>query len=216
MTTPRGGLPFVWCTWLSGVLAGDRQCLWAPWFRSHFRFDKRPDSTFNLAAWSAEHNALVDIRRQELEAEGWTVTIENENAFRWHGKTAILAGKPDLIARRPGEFLVVDGKTGQQRNSDWWQVLIYLVALPPVFGAGHWRGEVLYKNQHRVAIEPEELTPERREQIFARLRTCGSSDRPAKTPSVTECRFCDITASDCPEGQACLDNAPVPVLASEF
>jgi len=214
-TTPRGGKNFVWVTWLSGVLAGDKQCVWAPWFRSTFRYDKRPDGSFNLAAWSADHSALVNTRRHELEADGWTVTLESENAFRLHGKTAILAGKPDLIARRGTHYLVVDGKTGKQRHSDFWQVLIYLVALPKTFGAGQWRGEVCYKDQ-RIQIEPEELTPERVEQIYGLLRTCGSPERPLRTPSKQECHFCDITASDCPDGEVMRVGDTAIVLASEF
>src|SRR5438094_6799676 len=118
MSAPRTGKPFVYTTWLTPLLAGEMQCQYAAWFRAHYQYAKRPDTTFNLAAWNAEHTKLLDRRRRELEADGWKVTLENVNAFRLNGATAILAGKPDLIASRNNSWLVVDTKTGQQRNKD--------------------------------------------------------------------------------------------------
>jgi hypothetical protein len=187
-------------TWVSGVLAGDRQCQWAPWFRAHFRYDKADAGSFDLAAWTADHTVLVSTRAAELTREGWLVSFENDNAFRLHGQTVTLSGKPDILARRDNEALVVDAKTGKQRHSDWWQVLIYLMALPRTFpDLAHvrLRGEVCYR-QHRIAIEPEELNVARREQIYDVLRMVGHADPPERTASPNECGLCDITAADCP------------------
>jgi hypothetical protein len=194
-TTPRPGVPYIWVTYVSKLLAGEQQCLYASWFRSHFKYDKRPDTTFNLAAWTAEHDALVKARADGLRREGWLVTLERQNALKLYGKSAILAGQPDLVAVRDGVTLVVDGKTGQQRHSDFWQVLIYMLVLPRVReDLGQLRGEVCYRD-HRIAIEPEELTPARSEAIYALLRTIGAAERPPTTPSEKECAWCDI--ADC-------------------
>jgi|SRR6185295_19445006 len=193
-TTKRPGLPYVWVTWLTKILAGEGQCLYQPWLKAHFRYDKRPDTTFNLAAWTTEHDALVQTRAAELRLEGWVVTLERQNAFQLFGKSAILAGQPDIVAVRPGETLVVDGKTGQQRHSDLWQVLVYMVVLPRCRESlTNIRGEVCYKS-HRVPVEREELTPARAEAIYKLLRTIAG-ERLATTPSQKECGFCDV--ADC-------------------
>lgn len=197
-TTPRFGKPYIFVTWITGVLSGDRSCVYAPWLKAHFKYDKQPDENFNLAAWTADHTALVARRKAELETDGWTVTIEGQNDVRLKGNTALLAGKPDLIAVRGVEALVSDAKTGKQRHSDWFQILIYLFALPHVrpelVNGRRVSGEVVYRD-HVIAVEPEELTETRREEIATMLRTIGSDERPAPVPSRNECRMCDI--ADC-------------------
>lgn len=193
-TTKRAGLPYIWCSWLTKILAGEAQCLYQPWMKAHFRYDKRPDSTFNLAAWTTEHDALVNARAATLRDDGWSVTLERQNAFQLFGKSAILAGQPDIVAVRNGETLVIDGKTGQQRHSDMWQVLVYMLILPRVReNLTNLRGEVCYRT-HQVAVDAEELTPARSEAIYGLLRTVGG-DRQATAPSQKECRFCDL--ADC-------------------
>jgi hypothetical protein len=201
-TTQRFGKPYVWVTWITGPLSGDKQCQWAPWFKARYKYGKRPDPTFNSAVWTAEHNALVARRKAELAAEGFIITIESQNEIKLHGKTTLLAGKPDLVAVRGLEWRVIDCKTGKPRLSDFWQVLIYMLTLPKTRLL--WTpdrvvyGEVCYPS-HQVAIGPEALTAERSEQIYAQLRILGSDVRPAKTPSRQECQFCDIGEQDCPE-----------------
>lgn len=197
-TTPRRGKPYIWASWLTGILSGDKQCGYAPWFKAHFRYDKRPDPTFDSAAWSADHQVLLLRRKAELEAEGWTVSIEHENALSLEGRSAILAGKPDLVATRESVLRIVDAKTGKPKSSDWWQVLIYMTVLPMVRPAAETtltiEGEVAY-GDHVKPVAPEELTEQRREQIYAALRACGADARPAAVPSKFECDFCDI--ADC-------------------
>lgn len=195
-TTRRAGVPYIWVTWLTKVLAGEAQCLYQPWMKAHFKYDKRPDTSFNLAAWTAEHDALVKARADELRREGWLVTLERQNALKLYGKTAILAGQPDLIAVREGETLVVDGKTGQQRHSDFWQALIYMLVLPRVReDLLHLRGEVCY-HDHRIPVTPEELTSARSEAIYDLVRTIAAAKPLPTTPSENECGWCDI--ADCP------------------
>jgi hypothetical protein len=196
-TTPRHGLPFIWPTWVTGLLSGDKHCAWSAWYRAHFRYEKRPDDSFDFAAWSADHNALVLRRKSELEAGGWSVSIEAQNDFRWKGQTAIVSGKPDLISTRGTDVLVSDCKTGRGRHSDWWQVLLYMAALRKVRPAlPPARGEVVYPDQ-TILIAAEELTPDREAQLFAMFRSVAGDAAPARVPSAHECRFCDI--ADCPD-----------------
>lgn len=201
MTEPRRhGRPFVWVTWLTGLLSGDKHCQWATWYRAHFRFAKRPDTSFDLAAWTTDHNALVYRRRTELEAERWTCTVEGQNDLKLAGKTALLSGKPDLIATRGIQVRVSDAKTGTPRASDFWQVLIYQLAIPlmrPAFARPDGiEGEVVYPTTI-LPVSPRDLTPDRRDAIFALMRTMGDEAEPPRTPSAHECKWCDVLA--CPD-----------------
>jgi hypothetical protein len=195
-TTRRQGGPYVYVTWITKLLAGGDRCTWAAWFKASFKHDKRPDASFNLAAWTTEHNLMVTLRAKLLREAGWSVSVEDENAFRLHGKSCVLAGKPDIIATRGDELLVVDVKTGKPRDSDWWQILVYLFALPLVQAVpARLRGEVVYKT-HAIDVSHEELSGERRDQIVALLRTIAGTP-PEKAPSARECGFCDISDADC-------------------
>lgn len=199
-TTKRKGLPYLYVTWLAKFLAGDVQCEWSLWFQSRFNFAKVEDPSFDLAAWSKDHDDLVAVRAQQYTGSGYDVKVENQNYFQVKGQHAIIAGKMDLVARKQGYAIVADGKTGERRKSDWWQVLIYMAALPIIWKSGTMRisGEVFYKDQARVGVEPEELTAELRKKIFALAKYVGSMTQPpAYTPSPHECAFCKIGPNDC-------------------
>ena len=130
-------------------MAGEAHCDWAAWFRAHHTYDRLP-SDFDLATWTAEHTTLVRERCNELKTQGFKVLIESQNAFKLRGsKGVVLAGKPDLVAVRDDETLVVDCKTGSPKNSDHFQVLIYMVVLPLTHPACRGRtleGELQYRN----------------------------------------------------------------------
>lgn len=191
-TTPRNGKPYVYASWLTKVIAGEEQCTYQPWFKAHFRFDKRPGN-FNFAAWTIDHKALVERHADGLRVEGWTVSLEDANALKLFGKTAILSLKPDIIAERaPGELLVVDAKTGAQRHSDFVQVLMYMLALLRSRGdIRSIRGAVVYED-HVVPVTREELTPAMEETIFAAVRAAATVEPPDASPSARGCSFCDI------------------------
>lgn len=199
-TTRRFGKPYIFVTHLAKLLGG-RRCVWASWFAAHYRYEKHEEQALDLVQWNREHNALMDRRRRELEREGFTVTAEDQNAFKLEGASAILAGKPDLVATKPGVTLVVDGKTGRERESDIWQVLLYLFALPkqkPELKVG-LEGEVQYKRGARITVMPEELTPERMGRITDLIAVVAGPNAPAKAPSAYECKTCNIGPKDCPQ-----------------
>ena len=212
MAVRRSGKPYIWVTYLAKLLGGD-QCVWSAWFKARHRYDKHETQALDLAQWNREHSELMRARRRELEREGWTVTEESENAFRVEGDAAIVAGKADLVGRRPGMALVVDGKTGRERDSDYWQVLFYLYALPkefPDLAACELEGEVQYKRgDQRMTVTPAELTPERMAQIVDLIKVIASDTPPAKVPSAHECERCNIGPQDCP--QRIRQQAPVAV-----
>lgn len=198
-TTQRKDAPAVWVTWLTSLLAGD-SCIWKTWFAARFWFKKRP-RPFDRAAWTADHAAMVRARVEQLRAQGWTVTVEDQNKFSVRVSGVTVAGQPDIVAVKLFDALVVDCKTGKQRDSDFWQVLIYLRLLPlarPDRVGTRLRGEVQYRDRS-LPIAPEELNAERRADVGKLLATIASTDPPPRAPSVRECDFCDLSAVDCPD-----------------
>lgn len=196
---PRHGKPWIFATWLTKTLAGEAQCAFAPWFKAHFRYDKRINPDFQLAAWAADHAEMVRARAEALQADGWRVRLEDANSFKLEGHVAIVSGKPDIVAFRGDDALIVDCKTGRERQADWWQVLLYLWALPLTWKdvPGSLLAEVQYRHGSST-VQPHELTKERRQQIIAAITAAAATAPPAAVPSAGECRFCDLTEHDCP------------------
>ena len=76
------------------------------------------------------HTALLNQHRERWEQQGYTVLTKGQNSFNLRGSSAVLAGKPDLVARRRDEVTVIDAKTGRPSPVHATQVLIYMYALP--------------------------------------------------------------------------------------
>ena len=192
--TRKHGKPFISVTYLTGLLAGMSQCEFAPWFKAHFKYDKRVTG-FNLEAWSQEHDALVQTLVRELQADGWKVRVEGENWVRLSGETSVLAMKPDIIAERGGQFLFADGKSGAQTKKDWFQMLLYLYAVPKAWKNPNLRvtGEVFYKSGSVVEVHPSEFTDEMKRKTFALIRRVAGEQELPHTPNVGDCKFCDIS-----------------------
>lgn len=196
-TTPRRGLPTVFVTRLAGLASGDNQCVWATWFAARFRYDKYEEGEFDSAAWAADHDALVLARAAEFELGGAKVRLEKENWIRVTGETVILTGKPDIVAVEGGLHTIADGKTGAVRKKDWWQALLYTYMVLKAWNPNlRVMAEVVYKTQ-RIQVSPHEFTPELKKHAFGILRRMGDATEPARTPSINECRFCDI--AQCPD-----------------
>jgi len=191
--------PYIWVTWITGLLAGDKHCEWAAWFRAnHQDFPKLPRDT-NLAVWKAEHGEMLRARVEALKADPqWTVYVENQNKFTIHGKSAVLAGQADIVTISKDQALVIDCKTGQPRDSDIFQVLVYMLVLPfahPACLGQTMTGELQYKGSS-VVIPPQRLTPDVKALIRSTIQRV-SGEEPRKTPSFDECQYCDLAG--CPE-----------------
>ncbi len=193
--------PFIWVSWLSKLMAGEKQCEWACWFRSHYIWEKLP-SDLDLDKWTADHTQLLRTRRAALEAEGFTVYCEDQNSFTLKGKDAIeVSGKPDIVAIRGKEAYVEDCKTGSPRHSDHFQVLVYMLSLPHV--EGPWKGltlngRIVYNNTV-VDVPSAKIDANLRELFRKTVLAVGGPEPVPKIPSWGECRYCDISQADCPE-----------------
>jgi hypothetical protein len=144
---------------------------------------------------------MVRERAKQMRCEGYEVYVEDQNKFSLPGRAATLGGKPDLVGFRDGEALVVDCKSGQQRDSDFFQVLVYMWVLPHTHSAYDGQvvnGEVQYRESRR-SIASDRLSDELKTIMRSTIERLGADEAPAKLPSWSECRFCDFTAADCPE-----------------
>lgn len=199
-TTRRSGKPYIFVTWLAKLLGG-QQCVWSAWFKAHFNYQKYEEFAADLVKWNRDHTKLMAARQRALEADGWTCTSEDANSFKLEGASAVVAGKPDLVAVKGDRVLVVDGKTGRERDSDIWQVLLYLYAVPKARPdlPTDLEGEVFYKSGETVALTPGDLDADRMEQIVSLIRAIGSDTPPPKKPTRPECRVCNIGPTDCPQ-----------------
>jgi len=200
--TENRDAPYVWVSWITRLISGEDQCRWKSWFKSNYRGYSKVPSDFDIALWSAQHNQLLADTAESLAAEGYKVYTEGENSFALRGRNgATLGGKADIVGVKDGDVIVIDCKTGNPKNSDVIQVLIYMLALPATVAHCKGktpRGRLQYKDS-AVEIPKDGLDEEFKQQLAETRNVIANADAPPKSPSYSECRFCDITMQDCPE-----------------
>ena len=96
---------------------------------------------------------------------------------------------------------IIDVKTGREQPWHRVQVMIYQYALPlalPRYRNVRIGGEVVYPN-HTVRIPRGALPGQFIEVLGSLIRRLAADTPPQRVPSGQECRFCDISAANCPE-----------------
>ena len=158
-------------------------------------------SSFDSVSWQLNHTALLNDTRDKLQADGYTVKSEKQNFFNLPGRCATIGGKPDLVAVRGNEGLIIDTKSGQPRDSHIIQVMLYMYAISKVTNQHEgvtFTGRVTYPD-HEVdvpATAVDEAFIGRMAELVKRL----ASENPAvKAPSYDECQWCEISVADCPQ-----------------
>lgn len=203
MAVLRQDGPYIWVTWLTKLLVGENSCEWSVWFKSQhegWSWDKQP-STFDSVAWQMEHSAESASNREHWERQGYVVFTEEQNSFVLRGRSAKLAGKPDLIVKKDDDAVVVDIKTGRPLPSHSVQVMIYMYAIPRSLGQHRgvrFRGQVVYSD-HEVEIPGSAVDSEFVSNITELILRLASDQPARRVPSARECRYCSITTKDCPE-----------------
>ena len=201
--------PYLCATWLPRLLTGENSCEWAVWFKAHHQDWTRTPSEFNHAQWMLNHTALLNKRTADWKHGGFDVNIEGQNSFQLQGRSATLAGKPDLITQRDGQAVIVDVKTGQESASHVVQVMIYLYAIPRAlerYRTLKLRGQATYLD-HTIRIPVEAVDDQFIQNLGALIRRFAAYEPARRAPNRQECRFCDITTADCP---ARVDAGPEP------
>ncbi len=203
MTRPRSGV-YIWVTWLSKLMAGEANCQWSAWFKSHHTDYAKVPGDFQLAVWTAEHTRLLDEVSKEREKQGETVYREGQNKFLAKRPSGLsVAGTPDLISMEShsGHCTVFDIKTGNPRQSDIIQVALYMMFLP--YATGLYKGKkmdgcVVYKTGYSEV--PHHIIDDKfKKNVTYFLDILESSSPPSKLPSHTGCSWCDLTTADCPQ-----------------
>ena len=193
--------PYIWATWLPRLLTGENSCEWAIWFKAHYADWTRQPSNFDQAKWMLAHTALLNQRRANWEVGGYDVDVEAQNRFELRGRTATLAGRPDIIAHRENDAVIVDAKTGNDSPSHTVQVMIYLYAVPKALRRYRDRklnGQVTYQD-HTVRVPAGAVDEKFIQNLGALIRRLSADEPARRVPSPQECRFCDITAAECPQ-----------------
>ena len=113
----------------------------------------------------------------------------------------MLSGRPDVIATKGDDCVVVDFPKGEPNRSHQFQVMIHMYALPRAVERLRdmsLRGELVYW-QGQVDIPPDSLDREFIENLHSQAQRLTAGQPLARIPSTGECWTCDITVADCPE-----------------
>jgi PD-(D/E)XK nuclease superfamily len=147
-------------------------------------------------------NALT-YRISNLQTEGFTVCVEGENWFEVSGRDRPIKvlGKPDIVAIQGERVFVEDCKTGQNKNSDLYQIPIYLLLLPvstTKYRGVSLKGRLVYTDSV-IEIQNELVDREFKVQFREAIAFLSSTIPARKVPSFQTCHYCDISAQYCPE-----------------
>ena len=203
MAQLRATGPYIWVTWLPRLRSGGSSCEWSSWFKVQHEgwcWSRMP-SDFDQTVWLLNYTALLNEHRERWEQQGYGVLTEGQNSFNLRGSSAVLAGKPDLVAWRRDQIIVIDAKTGRPSPAHTTQVLIYMYALPLAlerYKGLSLAGQVAYPD-HLVDIPADAVDGNFVENLGRLIRRLASQMPARRVPSPGECRFCEITPADCPE-----------------
>ena len=222
MTATRNsnGKAYIRVTGIRSLLAAESFCDFSAWFQACHdpRSWKKVPSTFDFEAWRKEHDRNLLHARDYWEGHGYETTIEDQNDFRIVGESAILVGKPDLIARKGDEGIVIDMKTGKTKNADKVQVMLYMWAVNMVprlkQDVKDYRGIVYYTGKRPpTKIAPHEINEDFDRSVVDLINRVSSDEPARKAPSVKECKYCNVSIADCPER---VDEMDMATMTSAF
>jgi hypothetical protein len=200
--TPRGA-PYVWATWLVDLMAGAR-CQWRYWFLSHFKLREKA-RVFDDPSWQVRHTRMLTELERELQDQGLQPEIEYAITLPIGKQGAQLAGSIDCLTDDDVSqtATVYECKTGAKKQKHTIQTWLYMNMLTrrARFRDKGIRGSVVYgteREEHRGIPDDFGSHVEFYEQLLV-------SDRPPRKSPGAECRFCPITAIDCPDRQTDFD-----------
>ena len=145
---------------------------------------------------------MVRLCTEKYEQRGFTVSVERQNDFRLQVAGATISGRPDIVAWRDDEAVIVDAKAAKPNPSHEIQVMLYMTWLPlinPKVQKVKPSGEVYYGEEDVIDIPAASVNDRFREITEGLISRVTSRMPPRKAPSVGECRFCPISSRYCPE-----------------
>ena len=81
MSRPKSA-PYLYVTWIARPLVGEKNCLWATWFKANNQGYAKVPSDFDSARWNMEHTDLMNKLVEKLEGR----------TARYSSRTRILSG----------------------------------------------------------------------------------------------------------------------------
>jgi CRISPR/Cas system-associated exonuclease Cas4 (RecB family) len=185
--------PYIWVTWLAALLSGGDSCEFKVWMKAHFtKLEKLElESGFDSAGWNEDHTAMLNELREEYRAKSQKLLIEGETGWKMEGRTATVAGRMDLVTAGPN--LVIDAKSGRQKNSHVMQMKIYLLVaelglVPNV--SGKFIGVLRYPGNK--VVEVPDYDDVFKQRFFELVKRIAGPEPLDPVPSKGECRFCDL------------------------
>ena len=202
MTQVRTNGPRISPGWLAGLLAAEAHCEWASWFRvRHEDWEQRPMPGLSGLEWSVDYTQRLNRCIKLYEDQGYTVSNGGPNGYVLSVGGAALSGRPDVIATKGGDCIVIDFPEGEPTRSHALQVMIHMYALSMAverFRGMALSGQLAY-GRESVDILAASVDREFIENMTELARRLAAGEPPARIPSPEECGACDITAADCPE-----------------
>ena len=199
-TRPTG--PRISPAWLAGLLSAETHCHWASWFRTHHE-NWHPREIPDLPGldWRIQYTYQLNDCIKRYEEQGYTVSNGEPNAYSLNVSEAMLLGRPDLIATKDDDCIVIDLPKGEPNRSHPFQVMTHMYALPRAVERLRRmspRGQLVYW-QELVDIPPDSLNREFIENLYRQAQRLAAGQPLARVASPDECWTCDLTAADCPE-----------------
>ena len=97
--------------------------------------------------------------------------------------------------------MVIDAKTGRSSPHHAVQVMIYQYAVSRAreeYRGTESRGHVIYPDSN-IAVPASGVDSKFVDRLGALIRRLADETPAKKVPSLSECRWCDITSVDCPD-----------------
>ena len=113
----------------------------------------------------------------------------------------MLAGEPDLVARKGDELVIIDAENAKPGQAHAIQVMVYMYAL--LRAQERYRGltvagQVAYPDQV-VDIPAGEVDEDFVSNVMALITGLASETPARRVPSSGDCQICEIRPADCPE-----------------
>ena len=202
LPTQKRSKPYFWVTSLSNLLGGDKKCLFSLWLTGNYEVQKR-SSNGDFSA----HDEMVKTRARQYKDRNYVVYVEEENTFHLPGRMATVGGRPDLVVIEDDSIVIEDCKSGKQKKTHRFQVLIYMLLYrlsetgQKICGDRIPKGRLVYHDE-TIEILPNELDKEFRDMFSHLVAVLCASTKPSTIPSFYECSYCNIPDCYCPERKA--------------
>ena len=151
--------------------------------------------------WSIDYTQRLNSCIKRYEEQGYEVSNGGPNDYVLSVGGTVLSGRPDVIATRGDECVVIDFPKGKPNRAHALQVTTHMYALPRAVERLRGmspRGEVAYMRE-LVDLPASSVDLEFISNLSRLVGRLASGEPLARVPSPEECGMCDITAADCPE-----------------